>query len=534
MSPSVVQIVTSTGTGSGFIIDSDGRVVTNAHVVQSFSSVEVRTVGGQSYTGKVLGVDEVADLAVLQIESRRSFELVTLGDSDLISTGDDVIAVGFPLGDILQGASPTITRGILSAKRVSGSGVQLLQTDAAINPGNSGGPLFAITGEVVGVNTSKLFETEDGRAAEGIGFAVSINEVKDRLDSLASGQNVVNSTPTPVPAPTPGSQRDPSQFYVDSAELRHEDDGLIKTLTALDNVRNFHIFSEFEVPYDTSVGDWDVGFLFRNSGGGDPTYVAVTQDGRYSYYIRRDAKSTSLKSGHVGNWNRNVGDTNTVSLFVVEDRGWLAVNSRYVTDLDVTGGSRKGKLEVATGIFANSGVPGYSTRVSRVSAGELSILYGPEGGSLTNDPGSIGTQEAGVDVRFAYVSVEFRTPDNPDKWSAGLMFRKQGESDYLIFYVWSSGVWRVAHATYSGEDWQTLKEGYSDSIDIEHPTLNRLEMFFVSNVAILYVNGQVLRTANIGSITTSGDVRVAYGIHKGDDPSTARFEEFTVWGLEGF
>ena len=535
VSPAVVQIVTPDGaSGSGFIIDSNGRVVTNAHVVQGFSSIEVRLVGGQSYTGRVLGVDEVADLAVVQIESRRSFEAVTLGDFDLISIGDDVIAVGFPLGDILRGGSPTITKGIVSAKRVSGSGVQLLQTDAAINPGNSGGPLFGSDGVVVGINTSKLFEASDGRPVEGIGMAVSINEMKDRLDSLTRGQNVVNRTPTPAPVPTPRSQRGPGWFSVDSAELRHSDDDAIETLPALDSVRNFWIHSEFAVPYDASVGDWNVGFLFRNSGGGNLSYVAVTQDGRYSHYVRRDGESTSLDSGDVGSWNQNAGDVNAVSLFVVEDRGWLFVNSEYVTDLDVSGGSREGELEVATGIFTNSEVPGYSTRVSNVRAWELSVLYGPQDGSLTKDSDFISTHRASVDISFAYASAEFRTPDDPDKWSAGLMFRKEEENDYLIFHVSSSGLWRVAHATYSGGDWQDLEGSYSDEIDIKHPTLNRLEILFIGGVAIVYVNGRELGTADISSITTSGDVRVAYGIYKGDDPSTARFEEFTVWGLEGF
>ena len=442
----------------------------------------------------------------------------------------------FPLGDILQGGSPTITKGIVSAKRDSGSGIQLLQTDAAINPGNSGGPLFGRGGEVVGVNTSKLFKASDGRPVEGIGLAVSINELKDRLDSLVRGQNITSDTPTPTPAPvpTPRSQRGPGWFSVDSAELRHSDDDAIETLTALDSVRNFWIYSEFSVPYDASVGDWNVGFLFRNSGDGNLSHVAVTQDGRYSHYVRREGESTSLDSGDVGSWNRNAGDVNAVSLFVVEDRGWLFVNSEYVTDLDVSGGSREGELEVATGIFTNSEVPGYSTRVSNVRAWELSVLYGPQDGSLTRDSDFISTHQSGVDVSFAYTSAEFRTPDDPDKWSAGLMFRKEGENDYLIFHVSSSGLWRVAHATYSGGDWQDLEGSYSDEIDIKHPTLNRLEILFIGGVAIVYVNGRELGTADISSITTSGDVRVAYGIYKGDDPSTARFEEFTVWGLEGF
>ena len=189
ISPSVVQIITPDGNGSGFVINNDGLVVTNAHVVQGLSTVEVRFTGGRTYMGSVLGVDEVADVALLDVRAFRSLKPVTLGDSDEIMVGEDVIVMGFPLGDTL-GASPTITRGIVSAKRPSRSDVTLLQTDAAINPGNSGGPLLGRDGRVVGVNTSKLFRADDGRPVEGIGLAVSINDVRDRLASLARGESV--------------------------------------------------------------------------------------------------------------------------------------------------------------------------------------------------------------------------------------------------------------------------------------------------------------------------------------------------------
>ena len=186
VSPGVVQIITPFETGSGFIIDADGLVVTNAHVVRGFDTVDVRLSGGQSYQGVVVGVDEIIDLALLDLRAFRDFEPVALGNSDAVTVGEDVIAMGFPLGNpnvLLD--SPTITRGIVSAKRVSTSGVKLLQTDAAINPGNSGGPLFDRHGRVVGINTFKLFESKDGRPVEGIGLAVAINEVRDRLDLLA-------------------------------------------------------------------------------------------------------------------------------------------------------------------------------------------------------------------------------------------------------------------------------------------------------------------------------------------------------------
>ena len=185
VSPGVVQIVTPFRTGSGFIVDEDGLVITNAHVVQTFETVDVRLASGQQYHAEVLRVDEIADLALLDLRASRDFRSVPLGDSDAVVVGEDVIAMGFPSGDIeVLHDSPTITKGIVSAKRISASGVRLLQTDAAFNPGTSGGPLFDRDGRVVGVNTLKIFESGDGRPVEGIGLVVAISEVKDRMGSL--------------------------------------------------------------------------------------------------------------------------------------------------------------------------------------------------------------------------------------------------------------------------------------------------------------------------------------------------------------
>ena len=527
VTPSLVQIVIGSSSGSGFIVDDDGLVVTNAHVVQDSKVVDVRLGGWQTYQGEVLGIDEVADLALLKIESERDFHPVTLGNSSAVSVGEDVVAMGFPLGEILQG-SPTITRGILSAKRISEGGVILLQTDAAINPGNSGGPLVNRDGEVVGITTSKLFESEDGRPVEGIGLAVSVNELKERLDSLKNQKQFripVYPTATPTPAPSPTSL-----YYRDSAELQHQDDGFIETLPVFQDLGNFLIRADFSVPYTSDVGTWDVGFVFRNSGDGNLSYVAVTHDGKYSHTMRIEGEDTRLTSGYVHHWNGDTGSENRILLVVIESRGWLFVNSEYVTDIDVSGTTQRGKLEVATGLFTGNEVPGYSTVASEIHSVKMGLVYGPEAGSLTKRATQISTWSAGVELSFGYATAELRIADRVEIWSAGLMFRKRGEEDYLVFGVASSGYWTVNHATYSGEDWVQLQSGNSHEIDVKDPVLNRLEVFFISEVAMVYVNGLLLGTADIGSVMTTADVRVAYGIYRNDDHSTARFEEFTVWG----
>ena len=204
--PSVVKVLSSVGTGSGFIANEDGLVVTNAHVVGRSKSVTVRLFSGKDYTGDVVSLDEEADLAFIDLNTDDKLLPVALGNSYLAFVGDDVIAVGYPLGNALPGSS-TITRGIVSSWRVF-DGVDYLQTDAAINPGNSGGPLISRSGKVVGVNTSR-YEEVGGRPVGGIGLAIAINEVTARLPllPLAGSQDVplLSPTPTPVGSQVPDS-----------------------------------------------------------------------------------------------------------------------------------------------------------------------------------------------------------------------------------------------------------------------------------------------------------------------------------------
>ena len=183
---SVVAIRTPAGTGSGFIIDADGSVLTNAHVVGTFhrATVAVQTGGPVDsiwITADVTGVSEDADLALLSLGSGRSYPHLEFGDSDLVTLGQDVITIGFPLSSVL-GEELAVTRGIVSSRRHI-NGLDWVQTDAAVNRGNSGGPLLDSSGNVIGVTTVKI-DSILGRPVEGISLALSINTVKEMLPSL--------------------------------------------------------------------------------------------------------------------------------------------------------------------------------------------------------------------------------------------------------------------------------------------------------------------------------------------------------------
>ena len=198
---SVVQIVAGGGSGSGFIVDAGGLVITNEHVVAGERSVGVLLTNGCRYDGDVLERDATADLALVQIDGTGPFDAIAIGDPDGVRMGDEVLALGFPLADRI-GINLTVTRGIISSTRTV-SGVELLQTDAAVNPGNSGGPLVNRDGEVIGVNTSKIEETDSGRPVDNIGFAVSVSELERRLPTLGGRRPANPGTPTPMPAPMP-------------------------------------------------------------------------------------------------------------------------------------------------------------------------------------------------------------------------------------------------------------------------------------------------------------------------------------------
>ncbi len=179
----VVQITTGSASGSGFIVDADGLVVTNAHVVGSAARVSVWLTNGRRYNGDVLEQDTTADLALVRIDGSGRFDSIAVGNPGSVRVGDEVLALGFPLPDRI-GSSLTVTRGIISSARKTG-GVDLWQTDAAINPGNSGGPLVDSDGRVIGVNTSRIEETDSGRPVQSIGFAVSVVELERRLGALS-------------------------------------------------------------------------------------------------------------------------------------------------------------------------------------------------------------------------------------------------------------------------------------------------------------------------------------------------------------
>ena len=192
------QTTTSAASGSGFVLTQDGYIVTNYHVIEdavddSSVSIEVSFADGTQYTATLVGGEQDNDVAVLKIDAT-GLQPVTLGDSDQLVVGETVYTIGNPLGELTY----SLTDGLVSALdrlittsstnqttgKTETTTLNVLQTNCAINPGNSGGPLFDSYGNVVGIVTAKYTQTSSGVSAEGLGFALPINDVKEIINDL--------------------------------------------------------------------------------------------------------------------------------------------------------------------------------------------------------------------------------------------------------------------------------------------------------------------------------------------------------------
>ena len=186
------QVSETASSGTGFVISADGYILSNYHVVEGATRLTVITYMGDEYEARLMGYDQMNDVAVLKVDTT-GLEPVTIGSSDDLIVGDQVVAIGNPLGELTS----SLTVGYISAKdrtiNTDGNLINMMQTDAAINPGNSGGPLFNMKGEVVGITTAKYSgSTGSGASIEGIGFAIPIADAMAMTEDLIAHGYLTN------------------------------------------------------------------------------------------------------------------------------------------------------------------------------------------------------------------------------------------------------------------------------------------------------------------------------------------------------
>ena len=352
---SVVHIVGSTGSGSGFMVESTGYILTNAHVVEGTTDLTVVLDGGLRTSGKVVKLDTRRDIALVKID-RGHQPILRFAISARI--GEDVVALGYPFGtDGLE--NMTISTGVVSAFQLL-NGINYVQTDAAVNPGNSGGPLLDMNGRVVGMNTFGIRKD----ISEGLNFAIHYSILSERLKVMIAEANAPPTpTPTRTPTPTPRPTLVGSFGPVDGSIEHDPDDGKIDTYEANVTLEDGIIEARFFNPYASETGRWGSGFLFR-TGPGQFHTVFVTQSGDWYHYLRTDDASNDQQVGNGFSAAIATGayDNNLIRIIVSGEAGVLFVNGKFVAILDLSEVMDAGGVYAIVGYFAGDGVEGKSTQ----------------------------------------------------------------------------------------------------------------------------------------------------------------------------
>ncbi len=364
--PSVVRIERSEGRGSGVIFETAGEsalVLTNAHVVADDATVTITVNDTTLYTGTVLGVDALRDLAVVRI-CCGSFRALPFGTAKL---GDSVALVGYALG--IPG-SATVTRGVVSALRYDETHQShLVQTDAATNPGNSGGPLLNTRGEIVGILTFSFIAIE----IEGINFAVSSQTAEPVAHALKTQAPTVTATATATPRPDGG-------FGPQNVDLPHDpDDGRIEVYWAGVRLADFDTLATFVNPHDARQQQWTHGIIFREAQGQSTTLVfviAAGPDGDSWWYLGSysDAAGwgeTPIVWDSYSGFNLGAGGSNTLRVLANGNTVELFINGGRVATAHVGTTTRAGNIGVATGLHLGSERAGAVTRVLNFTVAAL-------------------------------------------------------------------------------------------------------------------------------------------------------------------
>lgn len=209
------QQTESASSGSGFIYTADGYIVTNQHVVANASSINVTLYNGDTYPATLVGSDSDYDVAVLKIDAK-DLPAVTLGSSTDVNVGDNVMAIGNPLGELTFSMSSGIVSCVNRAINVEGTPFNMIQVDASINPGNSGGPLMNLYGEVVGIVSAKYSSYAD-TTVEGLGFAIPINDVQSIISDIMENGSVTDKAYMAITAGTM-TQQMAAQYKINATE----------------------------------------------------------------------------------------------------------------------------------------------------------------------------------------------------------------------------------------------------------------------------------------------------------------------------
>ena len=526
----MVRIETNSGSGSGAIYEVDGRtayIITNQHVVESYNRVEVTVNDRDEYQGEVLGTDSVRDLAVVKI-CCGSFTSLPFGDASALEPGDEVAIIGYPLG--LSGEA-TVSRGIVSATRYdSRHQSDVIQTDAAINPGNSGGPMLSLSGEILGINTFRIDETQSGRPTEGLGFAILERTVQERIPTLQSATSRPVATPTRTPRP---GVEGTNSFGPVSGELRHDPaDGFIKTEYADVSMADMMVEATFTNPYSSGYSSWDYGFNIRDPGEDSEGWfiqVVVTDESQWEAQARNSALSYSQVIGGGTLWNLYIGegDRNHLRVVAIGQRGWFFVNGEFVSTLDLSDVTNAGDVAVITGAFEGDEVDGKVTRFEDFTITRFNKRYGPAGGKLEKDSESVPGHDSNVNARDLVAEVELVNPSGDD-WDYGFIIRNPEYNRLEVIGLTGSRWWFHKTRDVGDDGYTDMESGWlSDSGPFSY-SRNHLLLIGIDDSGWFFVNGKLVDRLDLSHNLDAGWISVIGDFFR-DHQGSPEFEDFNVW-----
>ena len=518
--PAIVRVQTTAATGSGVIYETRGEtgyVVTNHHVVVGFNEVTIIVNDSDSYRGSVLGTNDVNDLAVVRI-CCGSFHTLPFGNAVTLQAGDEVVAMGYPLG--LPGEA-TVTQGIVSAVRYDREyRSDVIQTDAAINPGNSGGPMLSMLGEILGIITFGYDHTRSGRPVEGLSFAISEHTVQQQIPSLQAGTPAATSTPI---------RQQASDFGPVTGELRHDpSSGFIEDEYANVFIDDMVVEATFVNPYSAASNRWDYGFILRDSGSGSSAvHVVVTSSRRWSVLAGDEPPRDVIGGGTLGTFDTSAGGRNHLRVVAIDERGWFFVNDEFVSTLDLSAVTGAGDVAVITGAFEGNMVAGAVTRFEDFEGSRLSRRYGPAHGELEKEQGGIGYHPSGVRTRDFVVEAAFINPQGTD-WDYGFAIRNPVFGHLEVIGLTDQAWWFHRTRVVDDDEYTSVASGYLADAGINLLSRNHLLIIAFGDVGWFFLNDRLVARLDLSHNQTTGAVGAVgdfYLSHQGS-PS---FENFNVW-----
>ena len=526
----MVRIEGATSAGSGFVVDANGYILTNEHVISGQSRLTVVFDNGARLTATVIASDATRDIALLKVTAAGT--LIVLPFATEVREGEEVVALGHPLN---LGGSMTITKGIVSAFRTTG-GVSYIQTDAAINPGNSGGPLLNVDGEIVGMNTSGY----SGDVAQGIGFAIKFDVLSSRLTAMKAGES---SPPTPFPTQVPIATQTPQYvFGPESGSIEHDpNDGLIDVHRANVSLSDGIIEARFFNPYSTREGSWSVGLIFRNSDRNVVHMVVVSSQSAWYHYLRTGDVDTEqeLVAEYSTQINTDTRGSNHVRIIAKGTEGWLFINETFIDVLDLSGLTSEGSVHAVGSFFRGDAITGKSTRFEDFTIRSLRSVYGPRDGDIRHDPddGRVDAHRPRISLLDGIIEARFHNPyaSWQGDWSSGFLMRNSGLNEFHGIVIQEDGRWHHGLRTGDANATLALNVQYSLEIATASSSSNHIRVIALGDEGWLFINGVFMDKLGLRGWNKKGDVLAVTGYFTGDGIAgySTHFEDFTIWSADG-